>query len=211
MRIFLALVTIGTVLAAAEQFVRHDTEARQLPSEFVCVRLVQMKGVDLRTFQFDWDLTWHVFFLNPDGAIYGRYGTRAGARNNQMTHISLDSFKRAMQRSLELHRAYPANKTALAGKRGPEPEYRFAETAPDLVKLAGATTSRNCIHCHMAGEALLKARRARGTLSAADIWSFPLPENVGLRMDLEDDLRVRSVAPGSAAARSGIAAGDWRP
>lgn len=98
-----------------------------LQREFVCVRLVQMKGVDLRTFQFDWDLTWHTFFLNADGTIYGRYGTRAGVRNNQLTHISLASFKKALQRALELPRSYPAIKATLGGKRGPEPEYQFAE------------------------------------------------------------------------------------
>jgi len=131
-----------------------------LQREFVCVRLVQMKGVDLRTFQFDWDLTWHTFFLNADGTIYGRYGTRAGVRNNQLTHISLASFKKALQRALELPRSYPAIKATLGGKRGPEPEYQFAEAAPDLLKHAGPTTVNNCIHCHMAGESFAQGQES---------------------------------------------------
>ena len=78
-----------------------------------------MKGVDLREFQFDWDLTWAVVFKNADGAVYGRFGTRAGARGNQLTHVSLPAFHRAIERALEIHRGYPANRSQLAGKRGP--------------------------------------------------------------------------------------------
>lgn len=167
-----------------------------------------MKGVDLRTFQFDWDLTWHTFFLNANGAIYGRYGTRAGPRNNQMTHISLASFKKSMQRALEVHRAYPANRAALAAKRGPEPEYRVPEEAPALKKFAGPTTVATCIHCHTAGENLLKARKAQNKLSVSDVWAYPLPDNIGLRMDQDDGLRVRSVTPDSPAASAGFAPGD---
>lgn len=55
----------------------------------MCVRLLQMNGVDLKRFQFDYDQTWCAFFMNADGTIYGRYGTRAGRGNQSMTHISV--------------------------------------------------------------------------------------------------------------------------
>ena len=45
--------------------------------EFVCVRLVQANALDLTLFQFDYDLTFAVFFMNTDRTIYGRYGTRS--------------------------------------------------------------------------------------------------------------------------------------
>ena len=32
--------------------------------------------MDLRRFEFDFDLTWYAFFLNADETIYGRYGGR---------------------------------------------------------------------------------------------------------------------------------------
>lgn len=54
-----------------------------------------MNGVDLKQFQFDYDQTWCAFFLNADGTIYGRYGTRAGNRDQSTTHISIPSFKKA--------------------------------------------------------------------------------------------------------------------
>ena len=40
------------------------------------MRLVRITGVDLRLFEFDYDLTWFAFFLSADGAVYGRYGGR---------------------------------------------------------------------------------------------------------------------------------------
>jgi hypothetical protein len=150
-----------------EQVVRQDKEIEPLEREFVCVRLVQMKGVDLELFQFDYDQTWAAFFLNADGTIYGRYGTRAGNKNNATTHVSLASFKRAMQRALELRNA------------------------------------RQCIHCHNVREDLRKVKSQQKRLTAADIWVYPLPENVGLKMDVDDALRVAAVTPNSPAEQAG--------
>src|SRR5688500_12955367 len=101
-----------------------------------------MKGVDLRLFQFDWDLTFAVVFLNADGTVYGRYGTRAGVRGNQMTHVSLASLTRAMERALALHKAYPGNRAELAGKRAAAPSQRFPEQTPFLEKYATITATR---------------------------------------------------------------------
>ncbi|MCI0536717.1 MAG: PDZ domain-containing protein [Verrucomicrobiales bacterium] len=192
-----------------EQVVRQDAELQKLEQQFVCVRLVQMKGVDLRLFQFDYDQSWAVFFLNADGTIYGRYGTRAGDKKNAASHISVPSFKKSLERALELHRAYPANKTELAAKRGPEPLYSVAEQIPSLGDRAvGPTTPKNCIHCHMVGEHLRKLKYDERRLSPADIWIYPLPENVGLKMEVDDGLRVEKVIPDSPALRAGLEVGD---
>src|SRR5262245_12821187 len=93
-----------------------------------------MNGVDLSLFQFVWDLTWCVFFLNAHGTTDVRYGTRAGHADQSTTHVSIASFKKSMKRALELHRAYPSNAKLFRGKRGPDPEYAVAE--------------KHCIHCH---------------------------------------------------------------
>lgn len=192
-----------------EQVVRQDSELEKLQREFVCVRVVQMKGIDLGLFQFDYDQTWAVFFMNSGRTIYGRYGTRANNKANAATHISLAGFKKAIRRALDLHRGYPANRSELIGKTGPRPDYPVAEKIPTLAgKAEGPTTPKNCIHCHMVTAHVRKDRYRKRQLSRADIWLYPLPENVGLKMDVEDDLIVKEVFTSSPARKAGIRAGD---
>jgi hypothetical protein len=172
-----------------------------LEKRFVCVRLLTINDIDLGMFQFDYDLTWCVFFLNADGTIYGRYGTRAGGGKDSTTHVSVASFRKTMRRVLDLHRGYPANKALLAGKRGPKPEYRTPKEVPILER-------HHCIECHQVREGVLRSKWQEKRLTAADVWDYPLPENVGLTMDVDDGLRVKAVAAGSPAAQAGVAVGD---
>ena len=51
---------------------RRDPVIRDLLDEFVCVRIVQANTMDLHHFQFDFDLSFAVFFLDADLTIYGR-------------------------------------------------------------------------------------------------------------------------------------------
>lgn len=166
-----------------------------------------MNGVDLKLFQFDYDQTWCVFFLNADGTIYGRYGTRAGNGNRSMTHISVASLRKSMERALELHAAYPANKAQLTGKLGRDPEYRTAQRIPGLTeKPARATPEQHnsCIHCHHVQAYVGRSKWQQGRLTYDDVWVWTLPENIGLKMDVDDGLLVRSVSPHSPAAEAGI-------
>jgi predicted metalloprotease with PDZ domain len=168
-----------------------------------------MNGVDLRQFQFDYDQTFAVLFLNPDGTVYGRYGTRAGNGPKSTTHVSLPSLKKAMERALELHRGYPANRSQLAGKQGKEPEFRFARDLPELKdRPLRVSTNKGCIHCHTVRETPLRNKWLSRSLKPADLWVYPLPENTGMKLVVDDGLRVATVTSGSPAERAGLQPGD---
>lgn len=184
-----------------EQVVRQDTEIEQLEKQFVCVRVVKMDGVDLELFQFDYDQTFCAVLFNADGTIYARYGTREGAGDHSNSHISLASLKKTLQRALEVHAGYPANRQELVGKRGAKPPFAVAENIPGMEK-------HHCIHCHQVRETILRWKWQHGTLMAQDLFEYPLPENVGLKMDVDDGIRVARVEPGSPADRAGVKAGD---
>jgi serine protease Do len=191
-----------------EQVTMEGSELEALEKEFVCVRLVQMKGVDLGYFQFDRDLSFAVLFMNADGTVYGRYGTRATVSRTEATHISLPSFKKSLERALALHKGYPGNKEQFVGKRAEPEKIRFAEQMQEFKKFSGATTVENCIHCHMAGEAEVRRRVEEGRLTLSDVWVYPLPENLGLSLDVNDGLLVKRVREGSPAATAGLKPGD---
>lgn len=193
-----------------QQVNRPDGELEKLEQQFVCVRIVQTNGLDLKLFQYDYDQSWCAMFLNADGTIYGRYGTRSSSGPKSDSYLTRSSFEKALARVLELHRHYPANREQLAAKAlSTEPEWRSPVQIPGLIDRPRSATSRQtCIHCHMVREFQLRAKWEQGRLTAADLHVYPLPQNIGLTMDLQDGLRVESVLAGSPADKAGLADGD---
>src|SRR5262249_31385421 len=111
--------------------VSRDQVVRKLLDEFVCVRIVQANGLDLSLFQYDYDLSFAAFILNADRTIYGRFGTRSH-RTESERDVSVEGFGKALAAALELHRQYPANRAALAAKRGPDAAIHAPEEFPSL-------------------------------------------------------------------------------
>lgn len=183
---------------------------KQLAAErFVCVRQVEMKGVDLSLFQFDHDLNWAGMFLNADGTIYARYGTQSDKGAD--AYNSVAGLVNTMQRVLELHAGYPQNKAGLVGKRAEPKSWKTATDIPTLspnLRKAGQTTRSNCIHCHNIHDAENDLWTSQGTMSHDRLWRYPLPENIGLTIDPTDGRTVTSVAHGSFAEKSRIATGS---
>ena len=198
-----------------------DDEVRKLLDQFVCVRVVQMWGLDLSRFQFDASLTWAVFLLNADGTIYARYGSRSGLGEKSDDEISLEGFKKTLRGALELHQRYQKDEKALgktlAAKTGPEPIWKTPESIPELRKkgrysgrFTGVRTKRsNCIHCHMIHTFGVPSLRAAGReIPDRKFWPYPMPDELGLRMDPKEIATVEAVFPDSVAARSGFEPGD---
>jgi predicted metalloprotease with PDZ domain len=161
----------------------------------VRVRLLKITGVDLNAFEFDYDLAWAALFLNASGKVYGRYGGRDGKGAD--TRNTLKGLHYAMAAALAEHRKDPA-----ARPDRPAAEPLYIEKAPT------AKTYRGCIHCHQVKEILREEEKKAGAWQRDSIYAYPLPENVGIRLDLDQSNLVREVKAGSAADKAGLKPGD---
>lgn len=158
--------------------------------------MLKIQGVDLNQFEFDYDLTWAVFFMNPSGKIYGRYGGRDGKGPD--TRNTLESLHFAMEAALAEHRKNPNAKPEAPAKA---PVY--VENSP-----IAKAQYRGCIHCHQVKEIQRADAMSAGTWNRESIYTYPLPENVGITLDLDLANVINAVAPKSSAERAGIKPGD---
>lgn len=196
------------------QVVHQDQRIVELLTNFVCVRVVQANAMDLSLFQFDYDLTFAAFFMNADRTIYGRFGSRSH-RDNAEKDISIEGFRGALAGALELHKNYPANKQALAGKQPKPVAIKTPEQYPALagkykptLDYEGAVV-RSCLHCHQVREAERVSFRAnRQPIPDNVAFPYPMPDVIGLSLDPKKNARVAEVTAGSPAARAGFMAGD---
>lgn len=181
---------------------------------FVCVRLVKANGLDLSLLQFDYDLTFAVFFLNADRTIYGRYGTRSDHKEAERD-ISLDGFRETLEGVLKLHARYPENRQFLVGKQPEPPRYRTPDEYPALrgkyeeaLDYQGNVV-RSCLHCHQIREAeRLEFRNAGQPIPDKVLFPWPLPSVIGLDLDPHTRATARRVTSGSLAEQAGLRAGD---
>jgi hypothetical protein len=197
--------------AAFDADVANGNErVRKLAQEkFVSVRQVEMKGVDLSLFQFDHDLNWAGMFINADGVVYARYGTQSAEGSD--AYNSIDGLLNTMQRVLELHANYPANLAELKSKRGSSKPVSSALELPGLrnpEKYAQQTDRGNCIHCHNIHDAEYQQALNTGTFSVEMLWKYPLPANVGLKIDRVSGVHITEVLPESAAAEAKLVANE---
>jgi serine protease Do len=165
--------------------------------DFVLVRILNMRGVNLNIFDFDYDLTWAALFLSPDEKIYGRYGSRDA--DSPGAQLSLAGLRYAMQQALAAHRRGAAgNRPAKASPLRTVEHYAAAKRFKDNA----------CIHCHQVYDFRREELQAAGQWRADDVWVYPLPENIGLTMDIDQGNRIVTVYANSAAERAGLRAGD---
>lgn len=162
-----------------------------------------MNGVNLNAFQFNYDLTWMAFFQDAEGRTYARYGGREDDHaDSQLTKASLLA---TMRRVLTLHETHAV-----------QPESKYEPRAGDVFTPEQIPTMRKmmaprkekCIHCHDVGNAYLKHLGELGTLTKDMVFKYPSPKQLGIHIDSDDQTRVKSVEPRSAAAEAGLKLGD---
>jgi len=197
-----------------DELIDGDARVKPLLEQFVRVRVVGTNGLDLSLFQFDTDQSFAVFLLNADGTIYGRFGTRSH-RTDWLGDVSIDGLAKALEGTLALHKAYPANKASLAAKRGPAPEFASPEKFPSLKEKYKSTLNyegnvvQSCIHCHQIGDAVRElAVKSNEKLADEVLFPYPHPKSLGLILDPKEMATVASVTPGSDAEKAGFRAGD---
>ena len=191
----------------------EEDELKPLLNQYVCVRVINANALDLTRFQFDYDLSFNTLLFNGDGTVYGRYNSWLHQKNAQENATA--GFRRALEQGLALHRGYPANRAALAGKQGTPVAYTLPVDMPELssrykreLDWQGKVV-QSCVHCHQIGDAFRDEVRTKNQpLPLSLIYPYPEPETIGLTLAADQAAHVVSVAPGSAAAQAGFLAGD---
>lgn len=163
----------------------------------MCVRVTDLRGVDLARYPFDFDLTFAALLMNADGHVYHRYGGRD--ERGADTWLSEGSLERVLTASLAEDARYRASPHAPAAKVP-----LVLEKVPAFVK----RDRGECIHCHSVFPAFYEQARAAGTWNEDQRWVYPPPGRIGLDLERDDQQRVTAVRPGSPAAVAGVAVGD---
>lgn len=201
-----------------DDLIEKDPIIASLMDKFIRLRLTGTNGLDLKTFQYDTDQSFAIFFLNADKVVYGRFGTRSH-RTEWVTDVSVEGMAEAMKGALALHSRYPANRGELVGKSNQPTEYATPEKYPTLNKKPGRLNwegkdfakgvVKNCIHCHEISEARMEIfLQKRERIPETVLYPYPHPKSIGLVLDPKHRARVAEVRDGSAAQRAGLQSGD---
>lgn len=199
--------------AGIDASVLQEPALAPLLDQFVCVRVINANALDLSLFQFDYDLSFSTLFFNGDGTVYGRYGSWRHQKDPQ--DKTTEGYKRALEAALAIHRGYPDNKMALAGKQGGPTPFKTPVEIPGLngkykmdLDWQGKVVP-SCVHCHQIGDAFRTSfREQKKPVPAAWIYPQPAPETIGLTLAPDRIAHVESIAAGSMAAKAGVQAGD---
>jgi hypothetical protein len=189
-----------------------------LADEFVLVRLTSMRGVNLDLFDFDFDLTWAAFFLSPDEKVYGRYGGRDATAPD--SRLSLQGLHYTMSKALAALRSKIEGRgLKIEDRRLDRDQNDLRSSILDPPSSNGRRSveqfpaiqrreSNSCIHCHQVYDARREWLQTEGRWRLDEVWVYPLPENIGLTLDVDQGNLVRLVIKDSPVARAGLQTGD---
>jgi hypothetical protein len=159
------------------------------------VRLTRIDPLDLNLFEFDYDLTFMVFFLNAESKVYTRYGGRDAASPD--SRQSLKGLRYTIESVLQMHWQ---DQKAFAP--------RTQEGLRFIREVSGSQRGGRCFHCHQVKEMLNADMQRKGLWSRDRVWRYPLPENLGLELEVDRGNVVRCVQEKSPVAALGLRAAD---
>jgi hypothetical protein len=168
---------------------------------YVPVRVLDMRGVDLSVFRFDFDLTFAVLLMNADGTIYHTFAGRDWTHAD--SHLAMAPLVALLRATRIEHAAY--QKAPAPPKLAPR---HTIEQFPDMAKRIQQGKAPACMHCHMVNDQRHAAAQAAKRYRVEDAFDWPDPVQVGWRPEREAQTRLAEVTAGSAAARAGMQAGD---
>ena len=168
-----------------------------------------MNRVDIARFEFDYDTTWAAFFADAKLRIYSRYGGRD--EHEPESRLSKASLLQTMREVLEAHQAARAVTTGGADAVPSaipiwHPEPKSSTTPLDIPLLK--KNHQGCVHCHQVREYGLLQAYHENRFSREMLFTFPLPESLGIEIDRAHGHRVARVRDDSASAAAKLTAGD---
>lgn len=191
------------------QVAQEDPEIRLARADYICVRVTSMNRVDIARFEFDYDTTWVAFFTDSKLRIYSRYGGRD--EHEPESRLSKSSLLQTMRESLEAHKSSRLVTTGGASAVPPtipiwHPEPKSSTTPLDIPLLKRG--HNGCVHCHQIREYSLLQAYHDNRFDRELLFTFPLPESLGIEIDRTHGHRVAKVRDGSPAAAAKLMAGD---
>ena len=177
------------------QLANPKGKTAKLLSDYVCVLIDDLTGVDIGLFEFDPDSTIYCFILNADEQIYLRYGGRDDSSAEK--YFNEDSLHRALERGLELHKQYEAGELEKTAR----PKAFYPRDYPEIAK--DEIAKKKCVHCHHLGEARTRLLQGQGKLDKMkDLWVYPDIERLGIKLEAKELLEVSNVE--TAAKDAGL-------
>ena len=177
---------------------RGDKDIIDACKDFVLLRMTYMRGVNIGLFEYDYDMTWMAFFLDADGRIISRYGTRDHTSSD--SHNTSGGLRNTMSEVLAVHKEESAK---------PQKPYVMPKLQPiDIPAYARTYGANNCGRCHMLNEAKWEQQRADGTMKDGPFFMYPLPETIGIKLDLTKGNKIKEVRPNTFAENAGLRAND---
>lgn len=160
-----------------------------------------MRGIDLSTYRFDYDLTFCSLLMHADGTIFHVYGGRD--HRDAESQLSMSSLIEALQKTVLEHKTHVPKKQ--------KTQARYVEELPPLArKIANKSFKEGqCVHCHSVHDFQREQLREEKRFKRDDvIWIYPDPIQIGVVLKRQSQRVVASVEGDSPAGRAGIAPGD---